>query len=85
MLVDEATASLDAQTASQINRILLEKKDLTLIAITHHTSPELLAAYDEVLVLEQGTLLEHGPYESQPTAQALASITLNKERQYGTG
>lgn len=64
MLVDEATASLDAQTASQINRILLEKKDLTLIAITHHTSPELLAAYDEVLVLEQGTLLEHGPYES---------------------
>ena len=64
MLVDEATASLDPQTASQINQVLLEKEGLTLIAITHRTNQELLEAYDEVLVLEQGKLLEHGSYES---------------------
>ncbi len=64
MLVDEATASLDPQTASQINQVLLEKEGLTLIAITHRTNQELLEAYDEVLVLEQGELLEHGSYGS---------------------
>ena len=35
-----------------------------MIAITHRTNQELLEAYDEVLVLEQGKLLEHGSYES---------------------
>ena len=75
MLVDEATASLDPQTASQINQVLLEKEGLTLIAITHRTNQELLEAYDEVLVLEQGELLEHGSYGSlSPPTQAAARI-----------
>ncbi len=81
MLVDEATASLDAQTASQINRVPSGKEGLTLIAITHRTSPELLAAYDEVLVLEQGTLLEHGPTKaSAPSASSCWHYT-NRGRQ----
>ena len=62
LFLDEATSSLDGQTAQQIESLLLGKKDLTLIAVTHKTSPELLEQYDEVLVLGQGTLLEHAPY-----------------------
>lgn len=62
MLVDEATASLDTQTSKQINDVLMNQKDLTLVAVTHRTDQESLEAYDEVLVLEQGVLLEHAPY-----------------------
>lgn len=64
MLVDEATASLDPMTAAQINQILLRKAGLTLIAVTHRTDEKILENYDEILVLEQGLLLEHGPYDS---------------------
>lgn len=62
LFLDEATSSLDRQTAQQIETLLLGKKELTLIAVTHKTNPELLEQYDEVLVLGQGTLLEHAPY-----------------------
>lgn len=62
MLVDKATASLDTQTSKQINDVLMNQKDLTLVAVTHRTDQESLEAYDEVLVLEQGVLLEHAPY-----------------------
>ena len=64
MLVDEATASLDPQTAHQIHQTLLRKEGLTLIAVTHQTDEALMRDYDEVLVLEAGILLEHGPYDS---------------------
>lgn len=64
MLVDEATASLDPQTAHQIHQTLLRKEGLTLIAVTHRTDEALMRDYDEVLVLEAGILLEHGPYDS---------------------
>lgn len=64
MLVDEATASLDPQTAHQIHQTLLKKEGLTLIAVTHRTDGTLMQDYDEVLVLEAGILLEHGPYDS---------------------
>ena len=63
LFLDEATSSLDRQTAQQIETLLLGKKELTLIAVTHKTNPELLEQYDEVLVLGQGELLEHGPYK----------------------
>lgn len=63
MFVDEATASLDVQTARQINDVLMSKEDLTLIAVTHRTDRESLEAYDEILVLEQGVLVEHAPYQ----------------------
>ena len=74
MLVDEATASLDSVTASQINQILLKKEGLTLIAVTHRTDQKSLENYDEILVVEQGVLAEHGSYDglSQQRKQLLA-------------
>ena len=64
LLVDEGTASLDYENARMIDALLLDKQGLTLISVTHKMNPELLRRYDEVLVLEQGRILEHGPYES---------------------
>lgn len=64
LLLDEGTSALDSRTAGQIDSLLLDKEGLTLITITHKMNPELLRQYDEILVMEQGRIWEHGPYES---------------------
>lgn len=73
LLMDEGTASLDFQTASLIDSLLVNKGGLTLICIAHKVNKELLQCYDEILVLEEGRILEHGPYDSlsEPRKQLL--------------
>mgnify|MGYP002796422279 FL=1 len=63
LVIDEATASLDAETASQIENTILAKKDLTALVITHKLNAPILRAYDEILVLRDGALAEHGTFE----------------------
>ncbi|MCI8798315.1 MAG: ABC transporter ATP-binding protein [Lachnospiraceae bacterium] len=74
LLMDEGTASLDYQTAGLIDSLLLDKEGLTLLSVTHKTEKELLQRYDEILVLEQGRILEHGLYDelSEQSKQLLA-------------
>lgn len=64
LLLDEGTSALDSRTAGQIDSLLLDKEGITLITVTHKMNPELLRRYDEILVMEQGRIWEHGPYES---------------------
>ena len=45
LVLDEGTSAIDTETAKQIEKKLLEKKDLTLIAITHDVSQEHLALF----------------------------------------
>lgn len=63
LLVDEATASLDAQTAYQVSNSILDIKDLTRIVITHSLEEELLKRYDEIIVLKTGKVAEKGSFE----------------------
>ncbi|MBO4504883.1 MAG: ABC transporter ATP-binding protein [Lachnospiraceae bacterium] len=49
LVLDEGTSAIDTETAKQIEKKLLEKKDLTLIAITHDVSQEHLALFDGVV------------------------------------
>lgn len=62
LLVDEATAALDQKLSREIERTILNL-DATVIAITHHMSPEIMESYDEILYLKDGKLVEHGPYK----------------------
>ena len=57
LILDEATSNLDASTAKFIEETLLQKKDITLIAITHKTDASILQQYDDILILEDGNLL----------------------------
>ncbi len=57
LILDEATSNLDASTAKFIEETLLQKKDITLIAITHKTDVSILQQYDDILILEDGNLL----------------------------
>ena len=63
LLVDEATAALDIQTAFQVSSAILNLNDLTRIVITHALDENLLKRYDCVLTLKNGTIAEYGTFE----------------------
>ena len=64
LLVDEATAALDAETAYHVSSAILGLKDITRIVITHALDRELLQQYDEIIVLKNGTVEEQGDFDS---------------------
>lgn len=63
LLVDEATAALDAKTASQVTSAILDIPDLTSIVVTHRLEEGLLRRYDSILVLKNGRVSEQGTFE----------------------
>ena len=64
LLVDEATAALDVETAYHVSSAILGLKDITRIVITHALDRELLQKYDEIIVLKNGTVEEQGDFDS---------------------
>ena len=63
LLVDEATAALDAETAFQVSSSILELDGLTRIVVTHSLDEALLKKYDSVLVLKNGAVEERGTFD----------------------
>lgn len=62
LLVDEATAALDAQTAHQVSSDILDLTGMTRIVVTHSLEEALLRRYDGIFVLKNGTLAESGSF-----------------------
>lgn len=62
LLVDEATAALDKQTAYQIATTFLRLKNMTRIVVTHSLDEELLKQYDCIIALKDGTIVESGNF-----------------------
>lgn len=61
LLFDEITASLDPNTASNIDTILKDlKRDHTIIMITH--KPELMKKADRIIVLNEGKIIGDGTH-----------------------
>ena len=63
LLVDEATAALDAQTAFQVSSSTLGLDSLTRIVVTHALDANLLSRYDEVVTLKAGRIVETGTFD----------------------
>lgn len=63
LLVDEATAALDAETAYQVSSAILALSDVTSIVVTHSLDENLLKQYDEIITLKNGTVVEHGAFD----------------------
>ncbi len=63
LLVDEATAALDAQTAFQVSNAILDLNNLTRIVVTHALDENLLKRYDYVLTLKNGSITESGSFD----------------------
>lgn len=62
LMLDEATAALDNQTAFEVTDAILKLEGLTRIVVTHRLEPALLQQYDEILVLREGCITERGTY-----------------------
>lgn len=56
LILDEGTSALDAQTAEEIESLLLDIPGLTLLTITHHLRNE--NAYDCIFHMKDGKLLK---------------------------
>lgn len=59
-LVDEATSSLDKETAQMVEESLLSMDNVTCITVTHRRDPEIMRKYDEILEMENGSLVKAG-------------------------
>ena len=64
LLVDEATAALDPQTAHQVSDDILGLSDVTRIVVTHTLEESLLRRYDGILVLKDGCVAEAGTFDA---------------------
>ena len=64
LLLDEGTSSLDAKTSFEIEDTILSIEGLTVIAITHKLNEEILKRYDEIIVMENGKIVEKGHFDS---------------------
>lgn len=63
LLVDEATAALDAQTAFQVSSSILGLDSLTRIVVTHALDANLLSRYDKIVTLKAGRIVETGTFD----------------------
>ena len=63
LLVDEATASLDAETAYQVSSAILRLEGITSIVVTHSLDEGLLKQYDGILTLKNGCIVEAGTFD----------------------
>lgn len=63
LLLDEATAALDNQTAFSVTDAILHLDGLTRMVVTHRLEAELLEQYDEIFVLRGGEVCECGKFD----------------------
>lgn len=63
LLVDEATAALDRETAYQVSDAILHLTDMTVIEITHSLDESLLRRYDGIITLKNGSIVEAGTFD----------------------
>ncbi len=63
LFVDEATAALDVQTASQVFHAILNLTGLTRIVVTHALDEAILKRYDCVLTMKNGRITESGSFD----------------------
>lgn len=63
LLVDEATAALDAKTAHEVSDNILDLSDITRIVVTHTLDEAQMKRYDEIIVLKNGEITESGKFD----------------------
>lgn len=64
LLVDEATAALDAATAKAVSFSILNLVGMTRIVVTHRLEEAILRRYDKILVMKNGTICEQGNFDT---------------------
>ena len=61
-MLDEATASLDNQTAFAVTDAILHLDGLTRVVVTHRLEETLMGQYDQIIVMRNGQIQERGTF-----------------------
>ena len=64
LLADEATSSLDAETADSVTNAILDVRGLTRLVVTHRLDEKTLNRFDEIIVMKNGRIVEQGDFGS---------------------
>ena len=62
LIFDEVVSTLDIETAYEIEKMVLGFSDKTIIFVSHNFSGKLIDQYDEILIMDSGSLVDHGNY-----------------------
>ena len=63
LVLDEATSSLDNETAYNIEKSILGIDELTCMVVTHKLVDEVLRMYDGIIVVNNGRIEEIGSFD----------------------
>jgi ABC-type multidrug transport system fused ATPase/permease subunit len=63
LLVDEATSALDTSTSKEIMDSILQLDGITRLVVTHKIEKDQLKRFDEIIVLNNGMILEKGSFD----------------------
>lgn len=63
LLVDEATAALDAETSFHVTNSILDLEGKTKIVVTHDLDEATLSRFDKIITLKDGRIVETGSFE----------------------
>lgn len=64
LLMDEATAALDAATAREVMDAVMSLEGMTRIVVTHRLEAPVLRQFDEILVMRGGRIDERGSFDA---------------------
>lgn len=56
IILDEGFSALDSESANEIEKKLLQMNDITVISISHHTTPEIMNLYDQIIEVKAGKI-----------------------------
>ena len=73
LVMDEIFSATDMNTSKRLQDMLMSITDKTMIMITHKLSEE-LACFDEILIMNNGKLIESGSYEDISKSQVFKSL-----------
>ncbi len=83
LIMDEGTSALDNITTNFIEKSILSLKNTTVISITHKLKEDIVKLYDEILVFENGTIVERGNFnELMKTKNAFYNLFMGMEKIY---
>lgn len=63
LFCDEMFSALDEKNKKQITGYLSERRDLTVLSVTHDIQEEALKLYDEIIVMDAGQIIRQGEPE----------------------
>jgi len=63
LVLDEATSSLDNETAYNIENSILRLDNLTSLVVTHKLNKDILRKYDKIVAVKEGKVVEIGTFD----------------------